>query len=202
MRTITTTVYKFNELSDEAKDNAIENYRNSDKEYFWLDENRETMEKFAKLFPIEVTNWSYGGRGEGVSFTSSMDGAIEELTGQRLATYLWNNYKRDLFKGKYYSKQRATSTPEKYQYVKRYSRIQLENSCVLTGYYMDNEILDPIYQFLDSPRNINFLELLEECFDAWVMACNQEIESQDSDEYIADHLEANNYEFTEEGEIL
>lgn len=67
---------------------------------------------------------------------------------------------------------------------------------------MDNEILDPIYQFLDSPRNINFLELLEECFNAWVKACNQEIENQDSDEYIADHLEANNYEFTEEGDIL
>lgn len=115
MRTITTTVYQFSELSDKAKENAIEKYRNSDREYFWLEENRETMEKFAELFPIKVTNWSYGGRGEGVSFTSSMDGAVEELTGQRLATYLWNNYKKDLFNGKFYSKTRATSTPEKYQ---------------------------------------------------------------------------------------
>lgn len=217
MRTIELKLYKFEELSEEAKQKAIEDWRSNDTEIAWASENRQTMEKFAEIFPIKVTNWSYGGRGEGVSFRFTADDCIEELSGQRLATYIWNNYKSDLFKGKYY---RHLSDGSKRIFHKRikseqlknpgrrcdwfnayYSGIILDHSCVLTGYCMDDDILDPIYKFLDKPTNQNFRELLEDCFDEWIKACNRDIEWQNSDEYIIETIQANDYEFTEDGTL-
>ena len=220
MRTIELKLYKFEELSEEAKQKAIEDWRSNDTEIAWASENRQTMEKFAEIFPIKVTNWSYGGCGEGVSFRFTADDYIEELSGQRLATYIWNNYKSDLFKGKYYhsqkfgltdhrlihrrvkSKQITTNCPNKGKWSNSYySGIFIETSCVLTGYYMDDVILDPIYKFLDKPTNQNFRELLEDCFNEWIKACNQDVEWQNSDKYIIETIEANGYEFTEDGTL-
>lgn len=213
MRTINVKLFNFSELSEEAKVKACEEYRNRGYEPVWTAENRQTLEAFEKIFPINVTNWSYGGRGEGVSF-SIIGEHIEEVSGQRLATYLWNNYARDLFKGKYYGcvevkklvKHKRVKNPKDYKngnfFNPYYSAITLDNSCVLTGYYLDNEILDPIYEFLDNPtKGTTFEDLLNDCFNAWIKACNDDVESQNTDEYIGEHMEANDYEFEEDGTI-
>lgn len=208
MKTIEVQIYSFDELSEKAKQKAINNYRDNNSEIAWAEENRQTLEKFAEIFPIKITNWSYGGRGEGVSFYFTLNDCIEEMTGQRLAKYIWNNYKRDLFKGKYYS---LWSKKEKsYKYYKegypvlktRYSKILLDNSCVLTGYCVDDDILQPVYDFLNKPiEGVSFRDLLENCFDSWITACNNGIEYQNSDEYIAEELINNEYEFTENGKL-
>lgn len=205
MRTVRTKVYKFNELSDEAKQYAIEK-RRENQEYFWGGENRNTLEAFERVFPVNITDWSYGGRGEGVSFTFTESDEVEELTGHRLATYIWNNHFHDLFKRKWYSKswdaKKRVLDPSKGK-TERYSKIIFEHSCVLTGYCIDEDILKPIYDFLKKPdNNTNFRDLLESCFDAWVKACNEDIEYQNSDEYIAEELESNDFEFTKEGRIF
>jgi hypothetical protein len=220
MRTIRTKVYTFNELNETAKERAIENYRNSNTDFFWADENRQSMEKFAEIFPIKVTDWSYGGRGEGVYFRFETDHSeIEELSGQRLANYLWNNYKGEIYSKKYYSlkglgltnerlkhkrvisKQITNSCPNKGKWSNSYySAITIEKyNCPLTGYCMDNELLDEIWKFMDKPDNRDFKELLQDCFDSWIKACNNDIEEQNSDEYIADYLAGNEYEFTQDG---
>lgn len=205
MKQITLSLYSFEELSEEAKQKAIEDHRdlcNGDQPA-WADENRESMEKFSEIFPIKVTNWSYGGRGEGVDFRFETEDYIEELSGVRLATYIWNNYKNKLFKGKWYSKawdeKLRILNPSKGTGVERRSKIILDNCCVLTGYCMDDTILDPIYQFLNKPSNIDFRELLEDCFDAWIKACNSDIEWQNSYEYLSEELINNEYEFEEDG---
>jgi hypothetical protein len=215
MKTIEIKLYQFDELSEEAKEKAIEDYRDSNTEITWASENRDTMEKFADIFPIKIRDWSYGGRGEGVSFYFTADDTIEELSGQRLATYIWNNYKSDLFKGKYYrhlkdgskrifhkriKSQQLTNKGRHCDWINAYySGITLDNSCVLTGYCMDMDILDPIYKFLEKPTNANFKELLEECFDAWIKACNADVDWQNSDEYISEELANNDCEFEEDG---
>ena len=210
MRTIRTKIYKFSELSKEAQQAAIENYRSQNSEIFWADENRETLEAFEKVFPVNIKNWSYGGRGEGVYFEMTCDDAIEELKGQRLATYIWNNYRSEIYSKKFYNGTIRTK-PNKYHETNpsapefttwhRYSKIQIEAyNCPLTGYCMDNEILDPIYKFLNKPEpHTNFKDLMEECFDSWIKACNADIEYQNSDETIKETIEANDYEFTREG---
>lgn len=220
MKTIELKLYSFNELSDEAKGQAIERYRNNIHDYAWTGENKDTLEKFAEIFPIKITDWSYGGRGEGVSFYFTESDEIENMSGLRLAKYLWNNYKTDIFKPKWRdmgklgltdnpirhkrvkSKQITNNCPNKGKYSNSYySAIFTDTWCQLTGYYMDNEILDEIYKYIDKPDSRTFRDLLEDCFDNWVKACNADIEYQNSDEYISEHLEVNEYEFTENGEI-
>ena len=57
MKTIEINLYSFNELSEGAKQTAIENYRSEAHDIYWSDENRQTMETFAEIFPIKVKNW-------------------------------------------------------------------------------------------------------------------------------------------------
>src|SRR5687768_3582213 len=112
-RTVRTKIYKFNELNAEAQQVAIENYRDDIDEIFWADENRQSMEKFADIFPIKVTNWSYGGRGEGVDFRFETDyEEVDEMSGHRLAKYLWNNFKTYLY-AKKWRKSWTTDQPVK-----------------------------------------------------------------------------------------
>jgi hypothetical protein len=209
MRTECIKVLTFEELSEEAKQKAIEKYRDTIDEIHWADENRNSMEKFAAIFPIKVRDWRYGGRGEGVSFYFEADDAIEELSGQRLATYIWNNYRKDLWHGHYYGRLSPTDKhgnlipkskehPIGQRHVKRYSKILLDFGD-LTGYCMDYSLCKPIEEFLNKPDSSNFKDLLESCFDAWVKACNEDVEWQQSDEYITDILVSNEYEFEEDG---
>jgi len=64
---------------------------------------------------------------------------------------------------------------------------------------MDYAILKPILDFMAKPDNTTFEELLQDCLNAWGKACQGEYEFQMSEEYIADAMEANEYDFTEDG---
>ena len=204
-------LYSFDQLSDGAKQTAIENYRNERSDYFWQDENRNSIKKFAELFNITLKEYFYGDRGEGVSFVSSYSGEVEELTGVRLATWLYNNIGNNIFKPKYYNvdlNKTVKHNRVKCVYFKStgntfvgyYSAITKQTSCPLTGYCMDDDILQPIYEFLKKPNNnTNLLDLLESCFDAWVKAGNADIDYQNSDEFIIEEITNNELLFTLEG---
>ena len=170
MKTICFDVYEFNELSDKAKEKARDWYRSIDTEYAWAAETRESMEAFAQLFPIKVRDWSYGGRGAGVSFEFRDDGTLEEIEGVRLYKWLVNHDVTKLLGG----------------------------DCPLTGYCMDEDLLDPIRAFVKKPKG-TFRELLQDCFDAWIKAAESNVEYQGSDEYIDETIEGSGYTFTIDG---
>lgn len=200
MRTIkiTKNIYKFSELSSEAKHNAIQKYRDSNPDLSWQDENMDSLKKFAEIFPIKLTKAFYGDRGEGVSYYFDCN-YVENLCGQRLATFIWNNYSNEIYSQKYY---KSWSSNKKIIHKKVKSKIQpsgnywnvykglfiIEGDCILTGYYMDDVLLKEIYDFVRSPDNRNFNDLLNHCFDNWISAGNADIEKQNSDEYIVDIL--------------
>ncbi len=204
MRTITEikTVYKFDELSDRAKEKARDWMRESNYElgYPWADETRQSLEAFAKLFPITLKDWSYGGRGEGVYFSID-DENIEGLKGLRLHRWLMNNIHPRIFKGKYYSTV-GKHVDGKYTYTNRHSNCQLESSCPLTGYCMDEVLLDPVHAFLKKPAlDVTLKDLLEDCFHAWVKEASNDADYQNSDEAIDESIHANDYEFDENGKV-
>ena len=61
MRVKQIKLYKFDELSDEAKEKAINDHREfiaSDTS--WQSENVRTLEQFENIFPIKVKEWEYG----------------------------------------------------------------------------------------------------------------------------------------------
>lgn len=207
MKVIRTKVYKFIELNEEAKQYCISQRRNTDNSTpAWTDENFNSLKAFAEIFPVKIKKSCYGSRSEGVDYNFTESDSIENLSGQRLATYIWNNYKRLLYKGKYFSL--WSKTEKSYKHYKdgypvlkqRHSKVQLENSCVMTGYCMDDNILNPVYNFLKKPSaNINFTDLLDDCFSEWVEACNADVEYQDSDEYIENEIISNDADYTKNG---
>lgn len=210
--TIEKTYYKFDELSGDAKERAIEKFREfNSQDMPWQDENRGSLEAFEKVFPIKITDWEYGNRNY-INFKMQVDhDEIEELTGFRLSAYLWNNYRKQIFKGKYYSTPGAYTNVKtdgkgnvihyKYHYKSRYSKIILDTCCVLTGFHMDDILLKEIYGYIDHPDRRTFEELLSDCLHNWIKACNDEIEYQNSEEAIKETIEANDYEFNAEGNL-
>ena len=216
MRTIETNVFTFDELSKEAKETAINKWReiSYDNMPWFINEANDSFEKFADLFSIKWQNIDYEEPYKN-NYDVNFDDDIMELTGQRLATYIWNNYKRDLFKGKYYHTnkfntdkklvhKRVKSTLnsiDKY-FNAYYSAITLDNCCVLTGVCYDDDLLTPIYEFLNKPKDINIETLLNDCINSLCHSVSSEIDYQNSDEAITETINSNEYEFEENGDII
>ena len=208
MRTVKTKVYLFNELSEEAKETAIENYRNKDYDNsVYYDDITESVKAVIDLFNLST------GREYSDIRTDSIDDTILELSGARLYTYLINNYYSDLFKPEYIKtldrefkanaficKVKTNHKGEKYTQI--FSKFKVSNECVLTGVCYDNNILEPIYSFLKKPTNETFEDLLQDIGHAISRAYSDMEEWLYSVEYITDSIQGNDYEFTKEGNIF
>lgn len=183
MRIAHLPVYTFDELSEQAKDNAYHEWLHEG--HYDGTDNKKTLKAFEKVFPVTVTDWEYGYHNY-IRFTVDADNDIENLSGIKLFKYLYNNYEHILFKGRYYS------TPGKYingkyTYKHRYSKVIKDTCCVLTGYFIDNEILKPIYDFLKNPsKHVTFSGLMRDCLQSWVIACNNDYEASTSMEFFTE----------------
>lgn len=203
--TIIKNIYKFEELSEEAQENAYSSWLDGF-EYFWSKENSDSLKVFCDLFNIKLKNWSYGGNNSFVDWEFNLEDEIRTLSGFRLAKYIWNNFKKDIFKGKYFSLQSKKDMNPHYKnygvYKSRHSRIMLESmNCILTGYCTDDDILKPIYDFLDKPSNVDFEYLIQDCINSWLSAVNSDYEYQQSLEAFKDSIDTNDYEFNEDGSL-
>jgi hypothetical protein len=200
MREETINIYGIKELSEEARNRAFHNFYSAEV-YPYEDKNEEVLNKFENIFPIEVNNWSYGGYSNYIRFNMTCDDGISELKEIRLLKYIWNNYKDNIFKGKYYSTNGYYDKNNKYHYKYRHSKIILNTDCVLTGYYLDMDILQSIYDFLNKPSDISFKELMEKCLNSWINTCNKDYENYFSMENFIEMSENNNWEYTKEGDL-
>ncbi len=59
MRQETINIYNFEDLPDEGKAKAIENFK-SNQELFWGDEWIDSLKIFCDKFGVELCDWSYG----------------------------------------------------------------------------------------------------------------------------------------------
>lgn len=59
MHTETTTIYKFNELNDKAKERARDWWRVGI-DFSWLDESRQSIKAFCEEFGVSLKDWSVG----------------------------------------------------------------------------------------------------------------------------------------------
>ena len=67
---------------------------------------------------------------------------------------------------------------------------------------MDQEILQPIYDFLKAPDNTTLYELMDRCLDNFFKACRDNMKHQLSEEAFAEFCEDNNYEFLYDGTLF
>lgn len=211
MKTVQIQVYKFSELNKDAKQRAINDWRNKYSKYdsdIYYRELIDSVKALANAFNLKI-----GKRYTDLK-TDNIEDDVLNLSGIRLAKYIWNNYKNDIFKGKFYGKlvntlkdgtiiKKDANYPAGVRHVKRYSKCILENDCVLTGVCYDYDILKPVYDFLKNPSaNVTFADLINNI--EWAISkCFNDIEDwTGSDEFIIDNIEANEYEFTENGKIF
>lgn len=184
--TKTITLYQLSELSDSAKDRAISDWRNAT-DYvelsFFNDECVDNAKEAG--FDNAKVQYSLGYcQGDGVSFSAEID--VKKFI---------------LLARPNMSHARAQIIASNCQYV----------STGNSGRYCFAHKND-VDLYLDSNKNMPNIEAvvsdaLSIIEDAYMDLCRDfekdgyaEIENQNSDEYITDTLEANNYEFTEDGE--
>lgn len=201
MRTATINIYKFEELSEQAKQTAIESYRQDISYHFgyhWMDEWIDSLKTFSDMLGIVIKDYKFSPYCySDIKWEYYAD---YEVVGLRLRTWIINNWLPSLRKGNYYSKGKYVNGMYSYKY--RHSNISFDYCCPLTGYFGDDTLIQPILDFVKNPiANYTIRDVIEDCMDSFIKAVVSDMEYQDSDEYISEHIIANDYEFNEDGTI-
>jgi hypothetical protein len=187
MKTIEIQLYKFDELKEDAQQEAIDNFINREREYFWMEDAINSLKKGLNFYGFEMGNrYSIDYSSANCSdadIRSGYNNEEEELQGVRLWKYLKNNF--DTYYCKYSKKNEKT----------------LGGNCPFTGYCVDENFLDPIREFIKEPKDITFFELMEECTHEVLKAMENDYDYQNSEEYAREELTENDYDFTQNGEI-
>jgi hypothetical protein len=218
-RTIEVKIFSFDELSEEAKQRAIEEQLNHISHDFIWEDAHASVKAFHNLFGTEEGRSSWLDWRQG-----SIEDNILELQGLRLRKYILNNFGEGLFKPKYLRHGESTQKRPTYHPMRRsreiplgpnkglfsnsyYSNVRKELSCPLTGVCYDHDLLDPIVRLIEYKEenrqeldNLSFEELLDNCFHSLEKSIESEIEYRESNEAIADDLSDTEFEFTENGE--
>lgn len=190
MRVKEVILYSFNELNDAAKENAINNFRESNIDDFWQSERVNSFDKANDIYR-RIRN---------------IEG---EIQGERLYKWIINNLSSEWIDVNYISKHEDGKIKNcyfshKYNCVKkRRSRIFVTNNLEnypLTGVCYDYDFLKPIIEFLKHPTNITNEQLADE-LPTYESIAEKDFDYYNSDEYIIEEIEANDYEFTEDGII-
>lgn len=184
MKTIEVKLYKFDELSEEAKQRVINDFLFSDREFFWGEEGLETIKQGLDFFGFSLGNYSIdfsSANRSYVHFSGSFDFYAEDFSGVRLWKYLMKNY---IF--------------ESARHNKRGESI-LRGNCPFTGYCLDENFLDPIRKFIERPTNISFKELMEKCVYEALKGIEQDYDYQNSEEFAIEEITNDDLDYLEDG---
>lgn len=188
MHTVKIKLLKFHELDDDARMTAIDNYREENARIesdSWSSDVRASQNAFLALFDSNSSNFS-------------VPPDSEDLNGVRLATYILNNYGDHLLHPKLYYKGAITGHTRFYK-----SKIQTTKDAVLTGVICDDYFTQGIWGFIKNPDGQDFSTLLENCvISAWEKYNDDIDEAYNNDDRVAEQLEAQDFDFMENGEIF
>ena len=158
MKTINT--YSFHELSDQAKETAISNYRSNGFEYASQDESFDSLDAFCALFGVKVKDWSISTWGN---------------------SYIKTDAENSHFRG--WNKAKVNAIPE-----------------FLTGYCLDCAFIEEFKKEFEKTGDA--LYSFNEAIGAGLSDLIEDMRWQESDEYIADFLTVNDYQFLENGRMI
>lgn len=192
MRTVEINIYKFGELSEKAKERALEKYNNPEPEVGI----REIIKEFEKHFNLKVESSDLE-RYFRIHFYNDDDECISSMEGERLYKYIQNNFHNTLYERKTYKIERWIRR----KWRKRMSKISYkETECPFTGLWLDEFLLDPIRDFMRKIEyGITWEELVERCVSNLVKNYKEYIEYLESEENFKADCECNGWEFMEDG---
>ena len=201
MKTYTIQTYLFNELSEEAKQNAYERDRhNIDGESYNAD-FRATLEEFEKAFNIVVKRYSVDSCHYTFDFRESEPTNADEISDPlRLAAFVWNNYAERIQKGKFYSTVGRYENG-RYTFKNRRSKIfKSWENCPLTGCFCDMDILAPVIDCLTYNKKYEtFDDLITDCLNRFFETWRDCLEYSESFDFYEGEAEANEWEYYEDG---
>jgi len=179
MKTIKIELYNLEELEESAQQKAYEDHMRYF-EYFGHDDNVASLNAFCDLFNIEVTKFEYGSQNfidAEYSDTRILSGTENwyyqpEMEGVRFWKFLNNN---DVL-------------PD------------LSGNCPFTGVWIDEELLDPLREFIKRPNlHQEWGELLRECLECWIQACRVDYECAISVEMFIESSQVNEWTYEANG---
>jgi len=172
MRNESYKVYKFDELPESGKISVYDTFRHND-EFYSHYEIADSLKGFTDYFGLTVSDYEYQWHCH-ISFTINYhDFDIAEMQGVRLWKYLKLNYPLDI-----------------------------SGECPFTGVCYDENLIDKFRDFITKPDSkTTFESLMSDCLHNWLFMARDEYEYWNSPESIKEDIEANEYEFTENGQI-
>jgi len=195
-----TDVYSFDELDDEAKERAIEWYRNGNLDYEWWDCTFEDVKEIGKILGIQVDRIYFSG------FSSQGDGACFEGS--------YEYAKGSVKKIKEYAPKDAElhKIALGLQQIQRLHFYQLGATVKQKGHYMhayctdiyvcdewESSMINYSKSFVETEERVS--ELLRD-FMHWIYKrLETEYDWLQSEEQVIEGIKANELEFTEDGEI-
>lgn len=196
MRTETRNIYTFEELSEEAKQKAIEEYRNNNTEIFWQDETLESLKAlFDNCSGVKLKDYSLGEYHSWITVEFTNEEA-ENFSGKRALAWIENNLLSNIRIPE--NSFTMNGTRRKLAQYGQYYRAGLIKPCPFTGYCTDDDFLDDLIKEVKDGSDLK--TAFEGLATTYQKIINNEIEYQNSEEYISEQLTENEYEFTEEGE--
>ena len=226
MKNITLQVYAFNDLSEEAKQNAYEEWRSgaANMSYGWSGENRDVLDFIAKETGINVRDWQY----DTCSYHYSLDAAelerlthpeaiyecnsdMDELYGIRAAKVALKIYyqlteQRIVYGFEKGDKKKISITWLRYGSrftKKRLSAFKAVEQC-FTGYCASDTFSRTLWNSIAKNGhndNYSFKDHLEAAFDKLFHEFSEDMAYSESYDYFADS-EAHNYDYLADGSIF
>ena len=187
MREITQKIYTYDELSYKAKEKARLDWL-EDAYFHYGDDLIASLEKFEEEFPIMIKECAYDQWDCYIDYEILLDDyddyefdedenkedIIELYKGEELKKYLM-------------------------EYYEKFTEDTSEKCCPLTGCCSDYAVLDPIYEFIKNPTDIDFRELLESCIENFEEVVVKEYECFNSEEFFREECYQCGFEFFEDG---
>ena len=201
MRVLETKVYTFDELSEEAKEKAIEKNRHMNVEYWeWYHNVYDTFKKkYSDLF--EITDMYFSGfcsQGDGAMFEYGgiTDKLIDEFITQLELSPLRKKIVKDIF---YFS---GSGRQHGHYYHEKCCWHIINIECTYAyreGYYPNiDEFMYELQVDFDAYVREKYIDLAQELYQS----LEDEYEWHTSDEAIEERLIEGEYEFTENGELI
>lgn len=201
MRILETTVYTFDELSEEAKEHAIEKNRDINVEFWeWYHNVYDTFkEKYSDLFDIEKIYFSgFWSQGDGAMF--EYGGINEKLIDEFIAQLKFSPLRKKIVKNIFYFSGNGKQSGNYYHERSCKHSTNVEHNYVVSmGHYPNiDDVMDDLQIMFEAFIEERYINLAQELYSM----LESEYEWQTSNEAIEQCLIGMECLFTENGESI
>lgn len=203
MRTLQINLYSFDELTDDAKEKAIQAKREENAPYYWdnVSDFIEALKDIAYAINGEIKDYSFSTCSPSyIEFYFS--DIADELKDLRALKYIYHRFVAPFMCGKCYGK--LIPTNDGYIHKKRYSKAILSFE-PKSGICIDYVILTTYKEYIEKARNKesfdvdDFIKDIEKNLSDYIVSSAEEY---DSDQEWMEKLQEDNSEiYTKEGQI-